>query len=175
MSWNVGHINRGLYFYGFSHTPFHKLNLPDRTFTISYFRDPIERLLSHYNMLVEMRHTNIDHPCMEVEGLWLGDGLDCFLRRIPKEHLLAQLYMFSRHYNIGDALENVQRLGYYFFSDNFNDGVRAINHRTGLQLQPLHVRKTDSQVQVSAAQLTRLRVMLAAEYAFVELIRAAPG
>ena len=53
VGWDIASINRGLYFYAFSHHPFHKLSLPERTFTFSCLRDPMKRVVSHYNMLME--------------------------------------------------------------------------------------------------------------------------
>ena len=46
-------------------------------------------------MLKDFQANNIDHPCMITEGKWLGECFDDFLKRIPQEHLLNQLYMFS--------------------------------------------------------------------------------
>ena len=50
VGWNTRHINKGNYFYGFSHTPLHKLDLPNETFTVSCFRDPVRRVVSHYTV-----------------------------------------------------------------------------------------------------------------------------
>ena len=172
VGWDVGHINRGNYFYGFSHTPLHELNLPDGTFTITCFRDPVERVLSHYNMLLGYRRTGTNHPCMALEGGWLGENFDHFLQRIPREHLLNQLYMFSRRFDIAEAQANVRRLSLSFFSDGFNGGVMEINRRTGVHLMPIHVRRAESHAPISATQLQSLRDMLAAEYTFLDQVRA---
>jgi hypothetical protein len=172
VGWDVSHINRGNYFYGFSHTPYHELTLPEKTFTITCLRDPIERVLSHYNMLTHYRRSNVLHPCMAVEGAWLGEDIDHFLERLPRKFLLAQLYMFSKRYDVDEALANVQQVSHCLFSDSFDSGITEINRKTGLHLKPLHMRKADLPAQVSARKLKKLREMLAEEYALIERVRA---
>lgn len=171
VGWNVKHINKGNYFYAFSHTPLHKLNLPKGTFTVSCFRDPVKRIVSHYNMLMDFRVNNIDHQCMATEGKWLGKGFGDFLKNIPKEHLLNQLYMFSSGYNISEAVSNVKSLSHYFFSDTFNMGINDLNRKTGLNLEPLHIRKANYQEQISENYLTKLREILDEEYRFLNSIK----
>jgi len=173
VGWNIRHINKGSYFYAFSHTPLHRLSLPIRTFTVSCFRDPIKRVISHYNMLMDFRINNIDHPCMAIEGKWLGDGFADFLQNIPKEHLLNQLYMFSKDFIIDEAVCNVRQLSHYFFSDEYDKGITELNRKTGLNLAPIHIRKASYQVQISEHDMTRLREMLDQEYKFVNRIRCA--
>jgi hypothetical protein len=53
VGWNKKSIEKGNYFCGFSHEPFYQLRLPPRTFTLTCFRDPFERIFSHYRMLRE--------------------------------------------------------------------------------------------------------------------------
>jgi hypothetical protein len=171
VGWNVGHINRGNYFYGFSHTPLHQLKLPKKTFTISCFRDPVRRVVSHYNMLMDFRVNNIDHPCMAVEGKWLGENFDDFLQRIPQEHLLNQLFMFSNRYNINEAILNVQQLSHYFFNETFSDGIIELNKKTGLDLESIHIRKANYNATISVDNLTKLKNMLDKEYKFLGRIR----
>ncbi len=171
IGWNVRCINKGNYFYGFSHTPLYKLNLPKHTFTVSCFRDPVKRVVSHYNMLMDFRENNIDHPCMETEGKWLGEDFNDFLQKIPQEHLLNQLYMFSSHYDINEAVLNVQRLSHYFFSDTFTNGINELNKKTGLALQPIHIRKSSHHTSITDDSLTKLKDMLNKEYLFLNKIR----
>lgn len=171
VGWNISHINKGNYFYGFSHTPLYELDLPKDTFTISCFRDPVKRVISHYNMLKHFREKNIDHPCMETEGKWLGESFDDFLERIPRQHLLNQIYMFSDSYDIDEALENVKRLSLYFFSDMFSEGIDKLNKKTGLNLKSIHIRKASYHAQISDDSLTRLKEMLSKEYKFLNCIR----
>lgn len=171
VGWNVRYINRGNYFYGFSHIPLHKLDLPERTFTITCFRDPVKRVVSHYNMLMDFQVNNIDHPCMATEGKWIGGNFDDFLRRIPQDHLLAQLYMFSGRYHINEAVAQVKKLSHYFFTDNFSDGIDELNKKTGLGLKSIHTRKGSYNAQIPEASLAKLREMLEKEYSFLDQLQ----
>lgn len=171
VGWEVKQINKGNYFYAFSHTPFHKLSLPDQTFTVTCFRDPVERVISHYKMLMDYYVSNTDHPCMEIEGKWLGNDFNDFLSKIPREHLLNQLYMFSSNFDISEAISNVQKLSHFFFIDTFSTGVEELNNKTGLSLEPIHIRKSSYQPQISENCLAKLRHMLHDEYQFLDSIR----
>jgi len=171
VGWDSRCINQGNYFYGFSHIPLHKLALPKNTLTVSCFRDPVERVVSHYNMLLDFRVNNIDHPCMAIEGKWLGESFDDFSHRIPKEHLLNQLYMFSSSFNINEAVRKVQGLSHYFFTDTFEEGIHELSKKAGLNLEPIHIRKASYHVTISENSLTRLRDMLDDEYKFLGGIR----
>jgi len=171
VGWNVKYINEGVYYYAFSHTPFHRLSIPDKTFTVSCFRDPVKRVVSHYNMLMDFYVNGIDHPCMETEGKWIGKDFDDFLSKIPREHLLNQLYMFSSDFNKREAVSNVQKLSHFFFSENFNKGIDELNEKTGLNLEAMHIRKASYQAQISEGSLAALKDMLSDEYRFLDGIR----
>lgn len=171
VGWNVNIINKGNYFYAFSHTPLHRLALPKGTFTVSCFRDPVKRVISHYNMLMDFHINNINNPGLAVEEKWLGESFGDFLKNIPKKHLLNQLYMFSSNYNINEAVSNVQRLSHYFFTDTFVDGIDSLNRKTGLNLKPVHIRKANYKAHISEHDLSKLRDMLDEEYNFLISIR----
>jgi hypothetical protein len=171
VGWNVNYINNGNYFYAFSHVPLHKLAIPKGTFTISCFRDPVKRVISHYNMLMHHHINKIDHPMMATEGKWIGESFDDFLRNIPKEHLTNQLYMFSKNCNIDEAVNNVRQLSHYFFIDNFAAGIDGLNRKTGLNLKPIHTRKAKHESQISDHNLEKLREMLDEEYRFLDILR----
>lgn len=168
VGWEVGLINQGNYFYAFSHTPMHRLDLPDHTFTITCFRDPVRRVISHYNMLMNYAVNKISHPCMEVEGKWLGDSFDDFLDAIPREHLLNQLYMFSENFDIDEAVKRVGNLSHYFFTEEFSEGIEELNRKTGLELKPVHVHKSGYQAHIPEESIARLRNKLVVEYEFLD-------
>ncbi len=111
---------------------------------------------------------------MRTEAKWLGDNFDDFLARIPKEHLLNQLYMFSSSFNVDEAVSNVRQLSCCFLSENFNQGVEELNKKTGLSLKPIHIRKAGYQAQISRDALVRLKEMLRDEYRFLEGIKDTP-
>jgi hypothetical protein len=171
VGWNVPYINGGNYFYAFSHVPLHALQLPKETFTVTCFRDPVKRVISHYNMLMDYRINNVRHPCMPIEGKWLGDSFNEFLERIPKEHLCNQLFMFSARYDIGEALERVKGLSHVFFTEDFAHGVDVLNQKTGLQLEVIHTRKTLHKEEVPQRGLDTLREMLGEEYEFLRRVK----
>jgi hypothetical protein len=171
VGWNVRYINGGNYFYAFSHAPVHALQLPEKTFTVTCFRDPVKRVLSHYNMLMEYQANNVMHPCMTTEGKWLGSSFDEFLERIPKEHLCNQLFMFSARYDIGEALERVNGLSHFLFTENFAHGVDALNQKTGLQLRTIHTRKTAYKTEITKRGLDALRERLGEEYEFLRRVK----
>jgi len=175
VGWNPDLINRGSYFYAFSHIPLHKLALPPRTFTITCFRDPVKRVLSHYQMLLAFKSAGVDHPCMKTEGDWLGGNFDDFLGRIPQEHLLNQLYMFSDALDVDEACRAVMSLSCWIFNDDFDAGVARINALTGLRLAPLHVRKQQAVREIPDDSIRYLREKLAPEYRLIEMLRMGPN
>lgn len=175
VGWNPALINRGPYFYAFSHIPFHQLTLPPRTFTFTCFRDPVRRVMSHYQMLLAFQVGGIDHPCMETEGHWLGSNFDDFLQRIPEEHLLNQLHMFSRALDVEEACRAALGLDCCIFNDDFNAGVDRINALTGLRLVPLHARKQPPIEDIPEQSIRDLRERLAPEYLLIEMLKSSSG
>ncbi len=171
VGWNKSHINNGNYFYAFSHSPLHQLRIPEDTFTVSCFRDPVKRVVSLYNMLMDYKINDIDHPCMKLEGPWLGNSFQDFLNRIPKEYFLNQLYMFSESCDINEAVSRAKELSFYFFTDSFNDGIDALNQKSKLNLQPIHIRKPSFRADISENDLAELRERLQDEYEFLSQLK----
>ena len=171
VGWNVPYINEGKYYYAFSHTPMHALNLPEKTFVLTCFRDPVQRVISHYNMLMDYKINEIDHPCMPVEGKWLGNSFDEFLERIPKEHLCNQLYMFSAQYDIHEAIERVKGLSHYDFTERFESGIDGLNKKIGLNLRGIHIRKSSYKAEIPQRSIDNLREMVNEEYVFLNYIK----
>jgi hypothetical protein len=165
-------INGGHYYYAFSHAPLHGLRLPEKTFIYTCLRDPVARVISHYRMLMDFRSSGAPHACMKTEGPWLGDCFDDFVAAMPREHLLNQLYMFSKTFDVNEAFGRIVSCSYYFFMEDFDEGVRQLNERLGLQLQRAHIGRSRHEVQVSPEERERLRERLSPEYELVERLRA---
>lgn len=171
VGWNKRYINQGDYFYAFSHLPFHQLSFKKEIFTFCCFRDPVKRVISLYNMLMDYQVNEIDHPGMKRDGKWLGQDFSDFLKRIPREELLNQLYMFSPSFQLSEAVTNVGSLSYFFFNDSFNEGVEELNQKLDLKLQPLHARKASYKSEITAQQKLELRQMLEPEYQFLDALK----
>lgn len=172
VGWNRKLINKGEYFYAFSHIPFYKLKLPVETCTVTCLRDPAGRVVSHYKMLLGYKINNVPHPCMTEEGKWLGSSFGDFLERVPKEHLLNQLYMFSKAYKVEEAYDRIKGLSHYFFTESFEAGIEELSKKLKLPLKSLHMRKTDMKVEVDDTDMERLRSMLEKEYILIEKLKA---
>ena len=175
VGWNRVYINSGQYFYAFSHIPVYNLSLPERTYTVTCFRDPVERVISHYKMLRCYEKNGIDHPCMKVEGKWLGEGFEDFLENIPKEHLLNQLYMFDAGFDIDAAIKRVSMVSNVIFIDEFDSGVGRINRDLGLDLKPIHARKTHQQFEIPSSAINRLKRMVELEGVFLNRVKSLMG
>lgn len=167
-AWNRKHLNKGDYFYGNSHLPLHELDLAPDTFTIASFRDPVKRVVSHYNMLRSYEIDQDPNPCMKTEGLWLGDSFGDFLDRIPKEHLLNQLYMFSKSMNVDEALDRATKLSFCVYLEKFDEGVSELASILDLPLESTRARVSAHRAEIAPAHLERLRGMLADEYDFLD-------
>jgi len=171
VGWNKYHLQRGNYHYGFSHTPIHTLSLPPRTFRFTCFRDPLERVVSHYRMLKDYEKQPSGNSALGNELSWLGQSFGDFLRRIPERHLLNQLYMFSSSMNLHEGLERARGLDYYFFNDDFSRGIDDLNGLLEISLQPIHARRSKSHVAVSEAEKQHLLKLLQPEYRFLHELR----
>jgi len=164
-------IEKGHYYYAFSHLPEHALRLPDKTFTITCLRDPVDRLLSHYRMLLDCERRNAAAWHLKDERKWLGNSIEDFLRNIDREHLLRQLYMFSASYNVSEAAEKIARCSHYFFTEDFAAGAGELSAKLGAALTPVHARKTAAQLDVTASEREHLRSMLDPEYDLIDMLR----
>lgn len=171
VGWNKSLINKGDYFYAFSHIPYHKLKLKEDTFTLTCFRDPVKRIVSHYFMLLDFVNRGVKHPSFAVEEKWLGNSFDDFYNNMPKEHLFNQLYMFSNKIDVGQALNNLNKISHVMVTEDFTTGVEGINSKLGLKLQSLHIRKSPKKNIIEQSSLDDLREVLDKEYKFLSMIQ----
>ena len=162
--WQLPLIEQGDYFHAFSHLPQHRIKLPKRTWTFTCFRDPVDRVISHYRMLLDMKETGSLHPCFATEGQWLADSFEEFLDRIPREHLLNQLYMFSESLSIDEAIRHIRKLNHWMFLDRFQEGITRLNELTGLDLKTDHQRKSSNRYEPSSRDKEKLRKLVEPEY-----------
>ena len=176
VGWNKKGLERGAYLYGFSHEPFHQIKLPPRTFTLTCFRDPLERLLSHYRMLREYKRDGVNHPCMQTEGVWVQEpgGFEEFLNQIPPEHRMRQLYMFSKTFDPHEALANAKKINLIFSTKSLQAGVDKINLIFGTNLRVSHRRATLYEERLEEKAKTRAMELLHKEYEFLARVAELP-
>ncbi len=169
VGWSRDLIEEGNYFYAFSHTPLWQLKLPPKTYTVTCFRDPVQRVLSHYWMLRNYIEDGVDHPVMATEGAWLGNCFDDFIDRIPASHLKAQLWMFSESFDIREGMERVRSVSHVMFTENFAVGLERLGEFLGFPLGYQH-RRTSRKGEISPESVTRLREKLGDVYEFIDKI-----
>ena len=160
-------IERGEYFFARSHSPAHELRLPPGTFTITVLRDPVERVISHYNLLAEWETKDIRHPSRAVEGPWLSASFTDFLARIPREHLFRQLYTFSARLSVDEAQAALAKVNAVLFLERLAEGLGLLGRRLGLDLALFHEKASTPVRPVSDADRATLRELLEPEYALL--------
>lgn len=170
-SWNKQQINSGKYNYAFSHHSFYKVNPPkDSTFTFTVFRDPLERIRSLYSMYLRyyksgrstINKYSSEHP---------GNNILDFIDKADLELIQNQLFMFSKNLDIDEALANVEKLNFYFFLDEFNLGINKMNSELGINLEPLHTRKSKNKKKLSEKTRIILEKKLKKEIIFYNKLR----
>jgi len=164
-------IEEGNYFYAFSQIPKCELELPLDTYTIVSLRDPIRRVFSHYKMLIELKTKKIKHPVMRVEGKWIGKNFSDFLSRIPKEHLLREVYMFSRSYDPEEAFENIAGCSYYYFVEDLSQALKELSSKLQIQLNPLHARKSFLNLEITEVEIEEARHKLRPSFNLIEKLK----
>ncbi|MDH3659415.1 MAG: hypothetical protein OEU92_05180, partial [Alphaproteobacteria bacterium] len=171
VAWSKAQIESGAFGYGFSHIPFHELDLPRGTYTFLLLRDPAARVLSHYSMLRYFIDNDIAHPCLKTEGHWAADGFDRFLERVPRAHLERQVYTFDPDCDLDKALDGVARVSNVKVLANLDSLVADINDEFQLNLAPIHTRKASNPFRPDDSQRQRLEALLENEYRFLERVR----
>lgn len=162
-------IEKGDYYFACSHIPAHQLALPPGTFTLTALRDPVERLLSHYRMLLSHRAREGNSPHYQ---RILGNSFADFLERRPRHQLLAQLYHFSRTYDVGESEAAIRRCNFWFFLDNMDKAARLLAPQVGLDLRPLWANRSTHRPRLADEQIAAARHFLAPEIALYEALRA---
>lgn len=166
-------IERGEYFFARSHTPAHELRLPPSTFTITVLRDPVARVISHYNLLAEWESKNIRHPSRAVEGPWLGASFTDFLARMPREHLFRQLFTFSSRLSVDEARAALDEVDAILFCESLRQGLAALGGRLNLELALFHEKASTPVLPVSDHDRSMLRELLEPEYSLMAALNGA--
>lgn len=168
-------IQRGHYFFADAHIPAHELQIPGNTFRITILRDPVARVISHYRMVRHWREQGLQHPGKARAENNPGKDFSDFLDKIPRAHLLRQLYMFSKTFNVDEAIAAVSRLNYVMFTEAFGEHLNRLGSLLQLNLCSFSEKAGYGSVAISEDERARLREMLAPEYALVEAVAPLAG
>ena len=171
VGWNVRLINEGHYSYAFSHAPCHRLNLPPHVFTFTCLRDPVKRVVSHYNYLRNFQVNNLYHPCMEREGGWLGDSLADFIINVPREDLMNQLYTFSASFDVNEAFDRVMQCNHFFFTHEMDAGMKTLEQQLNRELPVASQNKSGYREDIDEAHVAQLRDLLRDEYELLDRLQ----
>lgn len=168
-------LERGDFFYGDGHGAFHELDIPPNTFKITILRDPAARVLSYYRMLMHWKHNDIKHPARKKEEGYVGNSFREFLERVPREHLMRQLYMFSKTFNVSEAAENIGALNFVMTTEEFSRHLGALAALLDIDLRLYRQKSSYAAVMISEADRARLVEALAPEYALLEAVAPVVG
>jgi len=166
-------ISSGNYFYCWSHTPFWSFKLQPDTFCITNFRDPLERLLSHYSMIKQYYDEKVNHPGMRIDGKWLGESKTFmeFIGNMPKSEKLAQLYHYSKNYSIDEAIENISKVDFIgrveTLTERGYDALKKIIPQ--LNFPNEHLRKSKKQ-NISQVEIDYAKELLEEEYKLIKRV-----
>lgn len=170
-----GTLRQGDYFFGWSHMAGHCLRLPSRTFTIALFRDPVARVLSYYRYLIagDAIQGDMAWRVQNDERSLAGESFWDFLENIPAELLLNQLYMFSAHFDVSEAVEKILGCSAIMMTETFKRDLHNLALTLGLELGYRRERITAlTKAPLEENQLDALRDRLAAEYELLERLEA---
>lgn len=171
VGWNKRLLKQGNYFYGFSHIPAHKLRLPDGAYTFTTFRDPLKRLTSHYNMLRKLKARPKNPVYIQEEFQWLGHSFADFAAQVPKQHLLNQLYMFSKDYSVAEAFDRLSQVNQILYSENLQEGLDALAADLELDLPEFHQNISPKQQDIPQDEIDKALGLLAPEYELLDKLK----
>lgn len=171
VGWNKTLLKKEAFFFGFSHIPFFEFNFSDDTFVFTFLRDPVARIISHYRMLKDMEMSDNQHPSFIAEKKWACGDFGFFIRNVPKEHLQNQLYMYSRSFDVEEALRNISRVNYVGHVNSISSHfIPELHQEFGLPLDYVPLRASSFQLDITRSQRLELNDILSAEIAFYRAV-----
>jgi hypothetical protein len=164
-------LRRGHYFFGYGHRPAEHLRLPDRTFTVTILRDPVERAVSLYRYLADPRADDGQtFRALADERDWARSGFGSFLDRVSRPQLLNQLYMFSVSGSVPEAAERILGCDRVLSTEALDRGVGELAAFLGLPLALRRVRQSRFGYSPTDSETARLRELLEPEYQLLALL-----
>jgi hypothetical protein len=174
-------LSREDIFFSNAHLPAYDVSLPADTFTVTFLRDPVQRVVSHYRYLLWAKNESgraDSEPYisdLQEEISWLGSTFVDFLRNLPKAHLLHQLRMFSSGYDVEEASGQILKCSLVGFTETFSSDLRRLSGILSLRLVELYERRFNNTCAIDPHDLGVARTMLGAEYRLLRLVKMRLG
>ncbi len=162
--WRLETINAGGWDFAFGHMSLDRLVLPSDARVITCFRDPVQRLASHYRMLRQMITEESDHVIMAKEAPWATGTFRDFVDRVPDRHRLTQLYMFSMALDPAEAADRLRRVDHVLVTERLAEGLERLAGATGLPIDAGAHLRASAPLIISAGDLDHARDALQPEY-----------
>lgn len=140
---NISLLEQGNYHYGCTHIPSWKIQEPSDTFSLTIFRDPIKRIISHYKDIMGRVERGEKHHFLKEESQFLGSSFTDFVDNLPPEKLQSQLYNFSRNYDQDEAINKIRSLDLILTLEDISNGIQNINNRLGIDLKLVKKNKSE--------------------------------
>jgi hypothetical protein len=154
---NISLLEQGNYHYGCTHFPSWKIQEPRDSFTMTIFRDPIERIVSHYNYITGKIERGENEDWLVKERPLLGNSFTQFIDNLPPEKLLNQLYNFSENYNLIEAVDRIKSLDLILTLENLSEGIHDINNMLGLNLRIMKKNMSETFYRASSKEIRYLK------------------
>ena len=90
---------------------------------------------------------------------------------MSKEHRLNQLFMFSKSFDINEAIDNINSLSAYYFTENLEDAFSDLSSKLGVALPYLHSRKGLYSASTNENIRNNLKELLGDEYLLFTQLR----
>jgi len=175
VGWDVSTLKRGDFFFAFSHAPAHSFTLPRQAYTITCLRNPLARLMSYYNYLIDIKQAvaiNPRHVHANMADLsWAHYDQMRFLREAPRRHLLNQLFMFSKQMKPKEAAASISKIGIILHTDRMGEDMNRLARLTKLPLKPLHFGATRTKREFSDEFLAEAERTLEPEINLMKRLR----
>lgn len=168
---NISLLEKGNYHYGCTHIPSWKIRIPSDTFTISIFRNPIRRVISHYNDIKGKVERGEKHSFLREESQFLGSSFTDFVDNLPPEKLQSQLYNFSKDYDLDEAVKKIKSLNLILTLEDISNGIQEINNRLGIGLQIVKKNKSESFNHPSTDEINYLSSKITQEIDLFEKLK----
>ena len=72
--------------------------------------------------------------------------------------------MFSETFDVNKAYQNITSLSYFFFTEEFDQGIAELSSKLNLSLNPIHSRQSSQSLEINPQTIKLLEQKLAPEF-----------